>query len=354
MITVKHKFEAVLYTDKDNRTIGRIPLELDFEPAVESARLAGIRQEVLGLDELSSNATLAPIWHSTLGRPHIEGFEVRIESPLGHTTAHRIPLSYCADAVLGASRALEAEGKIREGTEFNFYVTAYGKPESGEKGSALSLSVKEVTPDIRISEAEMPTIACSGEPEGCDRQSDMPVFIPERVLREAETLTRKSPTKETGGILIGHIHRDSASRELYLLVTEQLAAEYTESTSTQLTFTADTWAAVQAAISLRKDSEIILGFWHSHIPIEWCKRCPPERRKECHWVKGFFSADDRALHRAVFPRAYSIALVETFSEEGVKHDLFGWREGLIKARDFLALPAEQQKYLDNPLTLGEH
>ena len=55
-------------------------------------------------------------------------------------------------------------------------------------------------------------------------------------------------------------------------------------------------------------------------------------------ASGFFSAQDRALHRAVFPRAYAVALVvNQIAEQEQTFSLFGWRQGLIQARGFHVL-----------------
>ena len=109
-----------------------------------------------------------------------------------------------------------------------------------------------MAPGIHIREEDVLPFSSRSVHRHPENPSDFSVYIPEQVLEEAEELTRNSPTKETGGILIGHILRDPASRELYLAVTEQLPAEYTESSSTRVTFTSDTWARVNAALNLRK------------------------------------------------------------------------------------------------------
>ena len=61
---------------------------------------------------------------------------------------------------------------------------------------------------------------------------------------------------------------------------------------------------------------------------------------------GFLSADDRALHRAVFPRAYSLALVVTDAGRGdPTFALFGWREGVLERRGFGAVPCDGDRAL---------
>jgi hypothetical protein len=91
---------------------------------------------------------------------------------------------------------------------------------------------------------------------------------------------------------------------------------------------------VQAALELRTLGESMLGWWHSHPVREWCKNCPEEKRKQCSLARGFLSEDDRLLHRTVFPRAYSLALLVNDIDGGPTFSLFGWSGGAIEARDF--------------------
>ena len=133
------------------------------------------------------------------------------------------------------------------------------------------------------------------------------------MIEETVELMVRAGGKETGGILIGHLHRDPGRRQLFLEVTAQIPAQHAEQELARLTFTPETWTAVDAALALRGKGEIQLGWWHSHPASHWCDDCPPETRRRCKSAGApsgdFFSAHDVALHRTVFPRAYSIALV---------------------------------------------
>ena len=124
-------------------------------------------------------------------------------------------------------------------------------------------------------------------------------------------------------------------------MTAQIPAQHTEQELARLTFTPETWTAVDAALALRDGGEIQLGWWHSHPASHWCDACPPEKRQRCKTAGtpsgDFFSAHDVALHRAVFPRAYSIALVlsDGCGNAGTPvWRLFGWRYGMVMARGF--------------------
>ena len=108
----------------------------------------------------------------------------------------------------------------------------------------------------------------------------------------------------------------------------------------KLTFTPQTWAAADAALRLRKRGEVFLGYWHSHPVREWCKgkACTPEAQKTCHLAKDFFSADDEAVMRAAFPRAYNIAIVANDTAfTDLTFSMFGNREGITQPRGFYVL-----------------
>jgi hypothetical protein len=171
----------------------------------------------------------------------------------------------------------------------------------------------------------------------------MPLFIPQRVLAEAKALSKEAGAKETGGILIGHLGRDSQLPEIFAQVTAQIPARHTEASLTSLTFTSETWTAVRNALDLRRKGELMLGWWHSHPVREWCKDCSAESQKACAMAVDFFSAHDHALHRTVFPRAYSVALVvNDLSENDATFSMFGWRRGLLESRGFHLTGATEQ------------
>ena len=166
------------------------------------------------------------------------------------------------------------------------------------------------------------------------------MFLPREVLEQTAALTAEHPGRETGGILIGCLRRDAAAARLYLEITAQIPARHTEATSAKLTFTPATWTDVQSALTLRNRDEAMLGWWHSHPVREWCKDCAPEKQAQCVLARGFLSEDDRRLHRTVFPRAYSVALVVNDLESGPTWSLFGWSRGVIASRDFITVAEE--------------
>ena len=153
-----------------------------------------------------------------------------------------------------------------------------------------------------------------------------------------EALTLEAGSAETGGILIGHLYKDASLPEIAVVVTAQIPARHTVSKTTKLTFTAETWTAVQAALDLRRSGEKMVGWFHSHPSFAFCNpECPPERRATCALQKPFLSGDDLLLHRAVFAKAWQVALLCNNADAGLEFALFGWRHGLVQRRGFTLL-----------------
>jgi hypothetical protein len=93
---------------------------------------------------------------------------------------------------------------------------------------------------------------------------------------------------------------------------------------------------VQAAIDLRRAGEAMVGWWHSHSYMkETCKDCEKRKEQTCKAGAAFMSGEDCLLHRTVFPRAHSVALVISDSPcSGVSWALFGWKRGVVAERGF--------------------
>jgi hypothetical protein len=266
----------------------------------------------------------------TRGAPYLRSVEVRINGNGG--SALRIGTDYFAAAAGRASSQLVGEEVLREGETIRYTVLAYPLPDQ-DAPPAGSIDVTLAAPAL--------TLSASAFPEGRRRGAlgdagDLPVVLPVSLLDETAALAIADRPRETGGILIGHLARDPGDGKLFARVTAQVPAQHAEATSTRLTFAPATWTRVAAAVQLRRRDEVMLGWWHSHPVREWCAGCAEERRRSCAFAAGFLSAHDRSLHRTVFPRAWSVALVvnDVGFGPGPTHTLFGWRAGLLVERGF--------------------
>jgi len=155
------------------------------------------------------------------------------------------------------------------------------------------------------------------------------------VIDEIIGLTEKAEALEVGAVLIGKLHRDTESADLFLKVTAQIPARHILSESTKISFTAETWAAAQAAVELRRSGEEFLGFFHNHPAKHWCnEKCSPEAKLQCPLGKPFFSSQDCDFHRVCFSKPHCIALLVTDTFAGMKLTMYGWDRAVITQRGF--------------------
>jgi len=319
---------------EDDSPLGQASVKVDWGPAEEWARFQAMRRGLLGSNETGRVSSIAPLWHPQTGEPHVEGFRVSIATSADEVVAD-FPTSYFKSLATQASSHFIEKGRLQNGDRFRYLVAAFRQESEKPSASRFQFTTEEIAPPIAIVDSSLADRVVAAVPHGAIRVGDVPVFIPQRVLDEAASLSRQSVAKETGGILIGRLHRDASVPEIFVEVTAQIHARHTEADLTKLTFTSETWTEVQGAIELRGKGEMMLGWWHSHPVREWCKDCAPERQQVCKMASDFFSSHDQALHRTVFPRAYSIALVANDVAAGdVTFSAFGWREGLLESRGF--------------------
>jgi proteasome lid subunit RPN8/RPN11 len=242
--------------------------------------------------------------------------------------------SYFRQLAKQASALLIEKSTLKKGERFKFLAAAFPQQKVRE-AAKLKFTMEEVAPDLSLRDASLAVQVQGSTFQGRRDDDDIPLFVPQRVLEEAKALSKEAGEKETGGILIGHLGREQKLPEIFAEVTAQIPARHTEASLTSLTFTSETWTGVRAALELRRRGEIMLGWWHSHPVREWCKGCSTESQKVCTMASDFFSAHDHALHRTIFPRAYSIALVvNDMAANDATFSMFGWRRGLLEARGF--------------------
>jgi hypothetical protein len=312
-----------------------VPMTPDWEPAVECTRLTGLRSFGVWAVESRTERSVEPLWHTDLGEPFVARFRVHFAASADHEWFEDFPAArYFADAAREAVGRLVESGTLTKGETVRYRPVAFRRPADSAGAAPLSFDVADTATPLSLSPTSLARFLESSAVCGPANPDDFEVLIPQRAVDEAAALTRAAGARETGGVLIGHLHQDPITREIFAEVTAQVPARHTESDSVKLTFTSDTWTDVRGAIALRRRGEMMLALWHSHPAIEWCKACAPERQRVCRLAKGFVSADDRALQRAILPRAFSVALVMTNALNGVTAALFGWRAGLLEPRAF--------------------
>jgi hypothetical protein len=330
---------GLLLFKKDGSALGAASVAPDWEPAVEWTRFYQARKGKAPFCG-DGTASIQPLWDRTEGEPYIRVFRVAYESEGRQAGAAEFPTNYFSEVAAQASQEFVKRGKLETGDTYLFQAVAYPANGAAKADTGLDLALVEERPAVSLGEANLAEYRQRSSPSGIVDADDMPVFIPQRVLDEAAALTRRYEGFETGGILIGRMHRDPNLPEIFAEVSAQVPAEHTQGTVAKLTFTAETWSAAHAAIRLRNQQEVYLGYWHSHPVREWCKsrECSPEKQKTCRLAKDFFSEDDSAVMRAAFHRAWSVGLVANDTAfTDLSFSLFGWREGKIHPRGFYLL-----------------
>ena len=332
---------------QDGRQLDRVVLAPDWRQALAWVHLEGMREGRLPPVTAAVPGVVEPVWDGRAGEPIVAAFRAVIPTPGEGEVAREIPRAYLGSLVRQASAKLIDAGVLKAGDLFRYVISAFPATNGAvaEEPQAGGFSVEEVVRPLPLAEAPLAALLDRSAVAGPDEPADpVPVFLPHRVLDEAMESARQAGDVETGGVLVGKLCRDSAgragaTREIFVEVSAQIPAPHTRSQSTKLTFTADTWAAVRAALALRRREELMLGWWHFHPDFCRLRNCPPERRARCTGASPFFSAEDVHLHATCFPSAYQIALLisESTAAGGMTWSLFGWSQGMVTARGFHVL-----------------
>jgi len=332
------EFAAELFTG-EGRPLERVTLAPDWRPALEWVRLEGIREGRLWAVTGDASGEVEPIWDGSAGEPIVAAFRAVVGG-----VSREIPKAYLRGLVQQASAGLVEKGLLGSGDVYRWVVTARPSAVVAARDEAedADLLVEEIVRPLPLAGASLDALAAGARAAGTPApdRSRMPVFVPQRVLDEAVALALAAHDVETGGVLVGRLCRDGVADgdgppALFLDVTAQIAAPHTRAESARLTFTADTWAAVQAALTLRRRDEVMVGWWHYHPDFCRLRDCPPERRARCPGASPFFSAEDVHLHRAIFSAGHHIGLLLSDSTpDGLAWSMYGWWQGMVSARGF--------------------
>ncbi len=332
---------------EDGTPLGRVRTEVDWVPAEEWARFEVLRHGG-ARDSAVSTAILEPVWHSTLGKPYMDGFKVEMRHPDREPLAFAFGRTYFRKSASHSASELVARGQLKEGDPYQFAAVAL---EEDPNPRPDGLRVASTPQPLPVRSAKTQDAVAKAVGIGTIDTTDMPVIVDSEILDEIRDLAVEAGSVETGGFLVGHIHRDADTGETFAGVTVQLRARYTVAEATRLTFTPQTWTDARASLSLRSQGEIFLGWWHTHVAWHICRNCAPDRQKVCLMAGDFFSEHDHLLHRVAFGGAHNIALVANVVQGErsleVTFSTFGWRRGMIETRGIhsagsaVAAPAQE-------------
>ncbi len=340
-----YRYAATLF-DSENRSLGQLPIEVDWTPARERLCLEALRTAPGGCNSLppTDRVVIRPLWHDTIGEPYVQCVQGRVPTNDGEVVLD-FSTEYFRPAAQRVAAQFVQRGALAQGDQFRYVVCAFrSPPDDPSHAPGTDFQVEEIPAVLPLRSTAYSEFEARAVEHGIGRPEDVPAFVPQCVLEEIEDATRRAGAMETGGVLLGDLHRDvNRSDRVFVVIAAQIPASFTQAAATKLTFTAETWSAVESAIRLRNKNEILVGWWHSHPVRYWCRDCPPERRSVCPLQsrESFFSSDDSTVHRTVFSRAYTLALVASHHEEGIEFASFGWRDGAITPRGFHVLDASR-------------
>jgi proteasome lid subunit RPN8/RPN11 len=356
-----HRY-AIDYFKQDGSHLGPISIEPDFQAAKDWAYFTGMRSGRLPPVTAAAEGSVSPLWCKERGEPYCRGVRVVTTAVGGERVASvegiagteepvscEFPKTYFKQLAECGSWEWVEKGELEPAEPYTYYVCAYPiAAEFSEANVAGNGAIEsgafhvDSLPDlIPVTESDLESLrgratAVSAQSEG-DSANDMPVFITQAVIDEACSLATRAGKSETGGVLVGQLHRDSSKPEIFIEVVAQIPAQFAEASGTSFSFTPETWAAADAAIELRGRDELIVGWWHSH-PRFCNPECPDERRRACLLASPFFSADDIHLHRVCFSQPYQVALlISDLPDTGATPAVFGWRTGMVSTRGYYAV-----------------
>ena len=210
----EHYQYAVELQRLDGTALGQFPVAPDWEPACEWARFMALRDGRGDAQPPSGDATVEPDWDDARGEPFVIGVRVSLNGNGAGPQSVKLPLAYFSKAATEISRGLVAKKILQAGEKFHYSVVAFRTPKRAQPKTALALTVEEVASPLAVKAVRSSGLLEGATAFGAGHPEDVTVFIPQKVLDDAATLTRAAAADETAGILIGHVCRDPQSRAL--------------------------------------------------------------------------------------------------------------------------------------------
>lgn len=338
-----HRYVAEA-SDREGRRLGELLLMPDFVPSAEWSHLQGVRRGALPAFAHYGPGVIEPVFDEVLGRPFVVGIRVRFDAQDSSYEAPTIPWQYFQPCVEESAARLVREGALQAGEVFDYRICAFPVAMDNPTSTVpIALADEETPALLRLEPSDLASKLAGAHHvcQGAWNDADYPVFVQPELLAEATDMAHAAGERETGGILVGHLYRDTTSPEIHAEITAQIPASLADAGHAYLGFTPQTWSAVSDALALRGRHEIYFGWWHYH-PF-FCRRCDPARRRLCVLSRPFFSRDDRELHRVVFDTAFSVALLlSDIGEASLCYNWFGWRQGSIAARGCYLLDSDRR------------
>ena len=173
-----------------------------------------------------------------------------------------------------------------------------------------------------------------GMDEGAERVFPLPerrgagftALLKRSVLNEIHRHGRSTLEVEVCGVLVGNLYRDEAGPWVY--VEACIRGNAAEGKSAQVTFTADTWTAIQNEMDAKHPDQRIVGWYHTHPGFGV-----------------FLSGMDLFIQEHFFNLPWQVALVH--DPRRMQDGMFLWRDGKTEREPMLV---EEDEPADDPPT----
>jgi proteasome lid subunit RPN8/RPN11 len=343
---------ALILTGPENEDLGQHPIEPDWVPVRESVQFELLRRDGISVTPIGEeDYSLTPIFSTESGGPWLEGVNAIADSDGQQFSLDFPNAAFVRPASRLLSARMVAEKKVETGDLITYRAVAYpigDVPTPGQPSPFTEVAILPPIHEIAGLDATFPGAVRVETDAGDDAAEPFPILVSHDLIEEIKAASEAADTVETGGLLLGRLHRyeDSDTHRLAVEITAQIHAQYTEASNTSLRFTDETWSAANHALRLRKSAvdslaaEIVIGWWHSHPARTWCpEACPLENRLTCPKQAPFFSSDDLTLHREVFPKAHQLGLLVNVADAGTTVSAYAANRGVVRQVPYRVTPA---------------
>ena len=145
-----------------------------------------------------------------------------------------------------------------------------------------------------------------------------PIFFREDVLEEVLDYSEQDTSRELGGFLLGGVHEDQRT---FVEIRHFLPAVDARSRAASLTFTHETWAAMNREVEQRFAGEIVVGWQHTHPDFGI-----------------FLSGYDLFIHKHYFDAPWHVALVVDPVRQ--EFGFFQWSGGEVVDCGFICVKSD--------------
>lgn len=147
------------------------------------------------------------------------------------------------------------------------------------------------------------------------REERYQAVVKQSVLNQIHRHGLSTTDIEVCGVLVGNVYHDPSGPWLY--IEKAIEGNHATQRAAQVTFTADTWAHIQAIMDKDYPDKRILGWYHTHPGF------------------GIFLSDmDVFIQENFFPEPWQVAFV--YDPKAKEEGLFFWKEGKPDTEKFLS------------------